>query len=228
MKTYIDENGREYYVKEGEIHYLDEEVAPRKKKPKPRNPFVIAAIGVGVVIVALVVGGLSLSTDGVRPSNGSLLDPMRTLVMLEQTQTADANFASSATARPRNGRETVTVPFDEYTPTYTQGLYSGRVSLVISGFGQAGGKDYSDAFYVFENVEGIPYNPPLTEQFDLELDGQRAIIALGLRENPPPFSNDHTYRVMYDVGQEFRQIAFRISDEAVSDNTGEFVIEVAA
>jgi hypothetical protein len=225
MKTHIDESGREYFIKEGEIHYLDEEAAPRKKKPRLQNNRIIVACGAAITLVA--IGVILGNIFGSAPPTSDL-SQVRTQVVLEQTQTANAPFAISPTARPRNGRENVLVPFEQYMPTYTQGLYSGRISLVISGFGQAGGNDYSDAFYLFENAEGIRYNPPRTEQFDLEIDGQRAIIALGLRETPPPFAGDHIYRVMYDVGLEFRQIAFRISDESVNDNRGEFVIEVAA
>ncbi|MBI5961641.1 MAG: hypothetical protein HY866_23080 [Chloroflexi bacterium] len=63
--------------------------------------------------------------------------------------------------------------------------------------------------------------------FDLEIDGQRAIVSLGLQGSPPPFAReDHLYPVIYDVGADARPIAFRISDNTVNDNTGEFKIEV--
>jgi len=122
--------------------------------------------------------------------------------------------------------EVVIVPFDKQIPTFTSGLYSGEIELVISGTGQAGGQDYSDAFYLYAHPDGTPYEPPITEHFDLEIDGQRAIYILGLLDNPPPFSADHVYRVTYDVGAESRQIQFRISDEIVDDNQGAFKVEI--
>ena len=123
-------------------------------------------------------------------------------------------------------REVLMVPFDKLEPTYSAQTYSGKVGLIISGTGQAGGTDYSDAFYLYETGEGASYLPPLTHQFDLEIDGDRAINTLGLSENPPSYSSDHVYQVTYDVGPEPRQIAFRISDSVVNDNTGQFEIKI--
>ncbi len=125
-----------------------------------------------------------------------------------------------------NTEESLVVPFDKLQPTLTRYKYHNKVMLIISGTGQAGGKSYSDAFYLYTDEQGEPYPVPAKEAFDLEIDGQRAIITLGLRKNPPPLSSDHIYTVTYDVGATPRQIAFRISDRVVSDNTGEFMIKV--
>ncbi len=122
-------------------------------------------------------------------------------------------------------RETVIVPFDKRDATPTENDYSGLVRLVISGTGQAAGDDLSDAFYLFTQ-NGNQLDEPLTEHFDLEIDGQRAIIRLGLQDNPPPYNDDHVYVVTYDVGEQPRPIRFRISDETVDDNSGEFNIDV--
>jgi hypothetical protein len=122
--------------------------------------------------------------------------------------------------------EILTVPFSRLEPTYTQHAYDGVVTLVISGTGQAGGTDWSDAFYLYMHSDGTLYDPPQLEHFDLEIDGERAIAALDRVENPPPFSRDHVYHVTYDVGSEARRIAFRISDSLVDDNKGEFRIEI--
>lgn len=122
--------------------------------------------------------------------------------------------------------EIVIVPFDKIDPTYTTSVYNGQIYLLISGTGQAGGADWSDAFYLYQKGDGTLYEPPMLEHFDLEIDGQRAIITLGLLENPPSYSRDHVYNVTYDVGADTRRIAFRISDSIVGDNTGEFRIEI--
>ncbi|HEX2906371.1 MAG TPA: hypothetical protein VHO69_05880 [Phototrophicaceae bacterium] len=123
-------------------------------------------------------------------------------------------------------RETVLVPFDQFPLTYTKQNYSGEVTLKIYGSGQAGGKDYSDAFYLYKRADGTPVNPPHIQEFDLELDGQRAIETLGLVQNPPPYSPEHVYEVRYNVGSEPRPLAFRIADSVVDDNNGQFVIEI--
>lgn len=121
--------------------------------------------------------------------------------------------------------ERVIVPFNQIVPTYSSQTYSGQVQLTISGIGQAAGDDYSDAFYLFTQ-DGQSLATPLTEMFDLEIDGNRAIYTLGLQDNPPPYNLTHEYRVIYDVGETPRLIAFRISDSIVDDNSGEFVIRI--
>jgi hypothetical protein len=128
---------------------------------------------------------------------------------------------------PAGVSEVVTVRFDRALPTYTQHEYSGKVTLLISGTGQAGGNSMSDAFYLFTDEQGNLRNPPQTEAFDLEIDGRRAIITLGLRDNPPMFTANHTYSVSYDVGPTPRRIAFRISDLIVDDNKGMFTVQIS-
>jgi hypothetical protein len=136
------------------------------------------------------------------------------------------NLVRSPLQVEASGQEMLVIPFNKLQPTLTEHRYTNKVTLTISGTGQAGGKNHSDAFYLYADENGEPYKVPVKEAFDLEIDGQRAIITLGLRTNPPSLSPDHTYTVIYDVGAEARQIAFRISDSVVSDNTGQFMIKV--
>lgn len=126
----------------------------------------------------------------------------------------------------RSGAEAVTVNFSNIEPVYTQRTYSGEVTLIVSGTGQAGGTDWSDAFYLYQKADGSLYNPPMLQHFDLEIDGRRAIETLRLLESPPAYTPEHIYQVAYNVGTEARRIAFRISDEVVGDNTGTFRIEI--
>jgi len=127
---------------------------------------------------------------------------------------------------PETEPELIVVQFDELDAVTTQGLYQGVVRLIIEGMGQAGGEDYSDAFYLFARGDGSLYDPPQLEHFDLEIDGQRAIHALSLLDNPPAYNPEHIYVVDYVISEEARPIAFRISDSIVDDNTGEFRIQV--
>ena len=144
------------------------------------------------------------------------------LMMLVQEKSANQGIYSEVEPAP----EVVIVPFNEIEATFTQRTYQGVVRLNIEGIGQAGGADYSDAFYLFAHADGSLYDPPQLEHFDLEIDGQRAIYTLGLLDNPPIFNPEHRYSVDYAIGDEARTIAFRISDSIVDDNTGEFRITI--
>lgn len=184
-------------------------MAKAKRKPKqPGSGNTAILLGLaGVAISALLLLGLILfQTDE------------------EKQPEPTGAIRTEATAQPPG--ETVIVPFNNIEPTWTEFTYSGPVQLVIRGTGQASGTEYSDAFYLYTDGEGRLVSEPRTAMFDLEIDGDRAIYTLGLTENPPPFSPEHVYRVVYDVGPEARQIAFRISDSIVDDNTGEFAIEI--
>ncbi len=120
--------------------------------------------------------------------------------------------------------ETLVVPFDRGEATITKFQYWGSVRIVIEGAGQAAGTAYSDAFYLYTDASGQPLEIRQTAMFDLEIDGQRAIS--GIEGDPPPYNNDHLYAVLVDAGPRARHLAFRISDEAVGDNSGQFTITV--
>lgn len=123
--------------------------------------------------------------------------------------------------------EYLSVSFTTLSSTCTQRLYSKNVFLFIQGEGQAAGEDWSDAFYLYTR-NGQPLDEPLTEMFDLEIDGDRAIYTLGLEDNPPTYNREHIYQVNYDVGELPRKICFRISDSNVGDNSGAFHITISA
>jgi hypothetical protein len=122
--------------------------------------------------------------------------------------------------------ETLVIPFDRGEPTTTEFYYWDKVRLVIEGTGQVAGTAYSDAFYLYTDANGQPLETPQTGMFDLEIDGERAIKALGLTDEPPPYEQKHLYAVIYDAGPRARRITFRISDESAGDNTGALTITV--
>jgi hypothetical protein len=248
MKIYHDADGREYYLKEGEIHYIDDDEEAVPSKPRNNNWITAGIVIVGLVIAGLLGGGivtLANRSAAVAPTADTNL--LRTQIALEQTQTRIASAQTtprptftpgpthtviprpsptpSATVPPPSS-EALTIPFNKLSQTCSVYAYAGTVTLDISGTGQAGGQDWSDAFYLYQHGDGTPYQPPQLEHFDLEIDGQRAIITLGLRDTPPPFQTSHQYTVTYDVGITPRTICFRISDQNVGDNTGEFQITV--
>jgi hypothetical protein len=122
--------------------------------------------------------------------------------------------------------ETLVVPFDRGEPTTTEFYYWDKVRLVIEGTGQAAGSAYGDAFYLYTDANGQPLEIPQIGMSDLEIDGERALKALGLTDDPPPYEPKHLYAVIYAAGPRARRIAFRISDESVGDNTGALTITV--
>ena len=238
MKTHQDAEGREYYLKEGEIHYVDED-KPDPSVPRRRR---LIAIGAGLIAVILGFGITQFGgrTASTAPSAADQ-DLFRTQVALEQTQTALAVtsvkvvvptqapvVAVTFTPPIIGGTEALTIAFAKIDPTCTQRYFAGTVNLDVAGTGQAGGGDWSDAFYLYQHPDGTAYNPPQTQQFDLEIDGDRAIKTLRLVDNPPDFNADHRYQVPYNVGEIPRPICFRISDYNVGDNSGEFAITVSS
>jgi hypothetical protein len=237
VKTYHDAEGREYYLKEGEIHYLDED----EGEPLPSSPRNKLFIAIGAAVV-LLIAGIGITQIASRPATviPATVD-LSTQVALgvQQTQTAMAymvlnsitptwapvEFAS--TPPIVGGSETLTVLFSNDYKTCTEHVYTGLVNLDVSGSGQAGAGDWSDAFYLYQAQDGTLFDPPKLEQFDLEIDGNRAIKTLGLLNNPPVFNADHHYQVSYTIAGLPRYICFRISDTAVMDNSGEFQITVS-
>ena len=122
------------------------------------------------------------------------------------------------------GGEMVVVPFTSGSPIYTDKLYSGNVTLLICGTGQAGGQDTSDAFYLYERGDHSPYVPPVLGDFAMELDGQKIHEMVGIVI--PAYASDHHYRVTYNVGPEPRRIGFRNTDLSTGDNSGAYYVEV--
>ncbi len=118
-------------------------------------------------------------------------------------------------------QETVTVPFDREATVRTANTYQGRVRLVISG--SAAG---SDAFYRYTDDEGRPLDAPQLDDAALEIDGQRALTALGLGDNPPPYADDHVYRLTYEAGPEPRRIPVRLAARFQDGASGAYTIQV--
>lgn len=143
------------------------------------------------------------------------------LVTVESDQSSTADSASISVG---SATEMLIVPFDRAEATTTELDYQGMVQLQISGSGQAAGNSSSDAFYLFTDEAGEPRDPPETEMFDLEIDGERAIYQIA--SDLPAYNPDHVYSVYYNVGSTARRIAFRISDDVVGDNSGQFTITV--
>ncbi|MEP6984275.1 MAG: hypothetical protein ABI970_01660 [Chloroflexota bacterium] len=119
--------------------------------------------------------------------------------------------------------ETLTVPFTKYQAVKTAEEYSGMVVVVVSGVGQASGKDYTDAFYGYTSG-GVPLEHPVNaHEFGLEIDGRQSGNVV---EMMPDYAADHIYVFTYDAGQIAHAIGFSIGEMGLSDNSGHFTVRV--
>lgn len=104
----------------------------------------------------------------------------------------------------------------------TQHTYSGTVSILVSGYGQASSTQYSDAFYIYTDPQGNPYPTPHTATcWILYINGNTADASVGL----PNYNSSHTYSVSMNLSQP-GTINFGICDGQPADNTGYLTITV--
>jgi len=123
------------------------------------------------------------------------------------------------------GGETVIPAFTEGPGgRSTQLDYEGLATIVVSGVGQASGRQFSDAFYIFADAEGRPISPHHpTAQYNwvLAINAQHAeeLIVGG---QVPPYRPDHryTFRIVAPSGP----LSFGVSDLYTADNTGHYTV----
>ena len=104
----------------------------------------------------------------------------------------------------------------------TQHTYSGTVSVVVSGYGQASSTQYSDAFYIYTDTSGNPLPTPHTSTcWIMYINGNTADSFVGL----PSYNSSHSYSVSMNMSQP-GTINFGICDGQSADNTGYLTITV--
>jgi hypothetical protein len=122
-------------------------------------------------------------------------------------------------------RETLTVSFkDGATGVSTENHYSGLVTMIVQGTGQAGGTARSDAFYVFtdnngENIE--PIHPKDFYNFTLWINGEPADT---LVDPIPPYNADHVYE--FTIKAPGGRLVFAVGDVYVVDNDGYYTVQI--
>jgi hypothetical protein len=122
-------------------------------------------------------------------------------------------------------RETLTVSFkDGATGVSTENHYSGLVTIIVQGTGQAGGTARSDAFYVFtdnngENIE--PIHPKDFYNFTLWINGEPADT---LVDPVPPYNADHVYE--FTIKAPGGRLVFAVGDVYVVDNDGYYTVQI--
>lgn len=123
--------------------------------------------------------------------------------------------------------ETLIVPFNLGTQgMQTSRAYSGPITIVVSGYGQAAGTQESDAFYIFTDSDGNPVTPWHEAQyynFGLWING-------GPVDNwvapIPDYQDNHTYTIKIFAPGSHLTFAFGVGDADVGDNSGAFTVTV--
>ena len=155
-------------------------------------------------------GGDAMATATSRVSRATAVSAEGT--MTAATATADAREPTLTVAFASGGNEAT-----------TKKEYKGPVTITIKGSGQAAGKKYSDAFYIYTDEQGNPITPTRVPVF----------ATLCINEKPssefvqpiPPYSETHMYTVT--VNAPGGHLTFGVCDDNLSDNTGSFTITFA-
>jgi hypothetical protein len=151
--------------------------------------------------------------------------------MLHRLAAVAALGLGAALAAPASA-ETISVVFTQPDGGVTTGLYSGTVSVTVSGTGFSSGPQLNDAFYLFQGPTPIhdsqyyqltfgisplvPFNP-----------AQNAVnfIVGGL----PAYNPSHVYSFLLNTGVAVpTQLHFGVGDGQFSDNGGGFSVSVTA
>lgn len=129
-------------------------------------------------------------------------------------------FAGTAGA---TSGETLTVPFVEGPAgVVTTKYYTGLSTIQVSGYGQAAGSAYSDAFYIFTDGAGNPISPNHLDPFGLYINSQPADAYVQV----PPYQADHTYTFVIRATGRPLHFSFAIGDSFTPDNSGAFTITI--
>ena len=146
-------------------------------------------------------------------------------VSVELISSQDLGCGTTDTDTDSHIRETLTISFkDGATGVATENTYSGPVTIIVQGTGQAGGTAWSDAFYVFSDGEGNniePQHPTDFYNFTLWINGEPADT---LVSPIPPFNADHVYQ--FTIRAPGGRLHFAVGDVYVVDNSGYFTVQI--
>jgi hypothetical protein len=121
--------------------------------------------------------------------------------------------------------ETIIAPFiGGIYAAETIGSYSGIVTIIVSGTGQAAGMRYSDAFYFYSDEEGRSIVPVYPEGWILRINGELASTLI-IDKSIPAYRSDHVYT--FDILAPGGRLTFGVSDLYSWDNTGSYTITVS-
>lgn len=124
----------------------------------------------------------------------------------------------------QGGEEQLTVSYRSHgpdSPVRTQRTYSGTVTVIVSGTGQAAGSQHSDAFYIFGDAYGRSQTVMPANEFGLYINGRPAAEAGGSR---PSYQSSHGYT--FTINTQGQPLTFAIGEHGLSDNSGSLHITV--
>ena len=152
--------------------------------------------------------------------------------MKRSSMTAVAAFGLGLAVAAPASAEILSVPFTTPDAGVTTGLYSGIVSVTVSGTGFSLGRQLNDAFYLFQGP--TPVHDPFYYQLTFGLvplvpfnPAQNAVnfILGGL----PAYQSSHVYSFLLNTGTAIpTQLHFGVGDGQFSDNGGSYRITVSA
>jgi hypothetical protein len=146
-------------------------------------------------------------------------------VSVELVSSQDLGCVAEDMGNDSNIRETLTVYFkDGAAGVSTENQYSGYVTIIVQGAGQASATQRSDAFYVFTDFEGKSINPMRYDEFynfTLWINGEPADT---LVDPIPLFNPDHVYE--FTIKAPGGRLVFAVGDVYVADNDGSYTIMI--
>jgi hypothetical protein len=101
--------------------------------------------------------------------------------------------------------------------------FSGDVTIKVSGTGHQAGTQFNDAFYIYADGAGNPYNPPVTWDTLLMINNNKALDKTS--PSYPPYDPSHVYVFHYNAPGG--PLSFANADVITSDNSGTYAIEVS-
>jgi hypothetical protein len=150
---------------------------------------------------------------------------VHTPLTVELVSSRDLGCASTDTGDDSHIKETLTVSFkDGASGVSTENYYSGPVTILVQGTGQAGSTALSDAFYVFTDNNGQSVEPQhFTDfyNFTLWINGEPADT---LVDPIPPYNADHVYE--FTILAPGGRLVFAVGDVYLSDNEGYYTIQM--
>ena len=123
--------------------------------------------------------------------------------------------------------EILNIPFNKGTSgATTENYYQGCFTIGVTGVGQASGKEWSDAFYVYTDSQGNPLPNPIhyTYKYNwtLWINGLSAEYLIPNREILP-YNSNHTYTFTVCI-PERTKLTFGVGDIFVRDNSGSYTV----
>ena len=161
-----------------------------------------------------------------RPTSSAGIVPIIPIVPVVSAATATPTQAPVATATLTPAARVIeaplSVPFESKSGVLTTQLYSGPTTITVSGTGQAQGKQFSDAFYLYTDSNHNAITPVAAQNGSLCVNSKPVSNYV---QAVPAYNPQHTYTVTLNIPAS-GAIKFGVCDAPnfFTDNTGAFLI----